>query len=192
MKSEKLCVFFLTTTLSPVAISILENQGRDQAAVANLYQREFASEFKRTFPFPQFYLQFRDVQKSLRIGVDENRTWESRGLGSGAAIVEPIGASPPAYHVQFLTTSPVGKIGQRAYVICERDEWKLTGIWYFPLANAGLASASKGLPRYCCTSAGRLGPYANPDIKTGQPVVEGGVCYGTTSAGQRAGGTACY
>lgn len=208
MKIEKLCIFLLFASISPLAISLpcseppeaqvetvfrtLENRGRDQAVVENLYNREFSSEFKRNFSFPQFYLQLQDVQKSLRIGVSENRTWESRGLGSGAALVEPIGGSIPAYHVQFLTTSPVGKIGQRAYVICEREQWKLTGIWYFPLANAGSLQGSKGIPRYCCTAAGRLGPFANPDIKTGRPIPEGGACYVNASPGQTLIGTACY
>jgi hypothetical protein len=40
-------------------------------------------------------------------------------------------------------------------------------------------------PRYCCTAAGRLGPYDNGSVP------EGGPCYGT-QAGQRFNGSACY
>ena len=49
----------------------------------------------------------------------------------------------------------------------------------------------KDLPAFCCTSAGRLGPYPNPDI-TGKSLNEGEACYGTTALGQIANGTACY
>lgn len=49
---------------------------------------------------------------------------------------------------------------------------------------------SKGLPHYCCTAAGKLGPYANP--QNGVAVKEGEACYGTTPSGQRVNGVACY
>jgi hypothetical protein len=42
-------------------------------------------------------------------------------------------------------------------------------------------------PSYCCTPAGKLGPYRN-----NTSVEEGGACYGTDSKGQRQEGTACY
>jgi hypothetical protein len=41
-------------------------------------------------------------------------------------------------------------------------------------------------PSYCCTSAGKLGPYKNDSVE------EGGACYGTDSKGQRQEGTACF
>jgi len=208
MKHTNLLFSLLCCAFSPSAMSIpcdeppedavemvfrvLENQGRDQAVVADLYQREFSNEFKRTFSFVQFYSQIRDVQRNLRIGIEQNRSWESRGLGGGGAIVEPIRGSTPAFHVQFLTTSPVGKIGQRAYVICEKGDWKLTGLWYFPLANSGQSTAGKGLPQYCCTAVGKLGPYANPDSRTGRQVNEGEACFGTASSGSPSTGKACY
>lgn len=47
------------------------------------------------------------------------------------------------------------------------------------------------LPRYCCTSAGKLGPYPNPDISN-KSLNEGDACYGTTALGQILSGTACY
>jgi hypothetical protein len=48
------------------------------------------------------------------------------------------------------------------------------------------------LPQFCCTTAGRLGPYPNPDIKTGLSAGEGDSCYGTTAIGQIRFGMACY
>ena len=53
------------------------------------------------------------------------------------------------------------------------------------------ASPKKDLPAYCCTSAGRLGPYPNPD-QTNKSLKEGDACYGTTALGQVLTGTACY
>jgi len=53
-------------------------------------------------------------------------------------------------------------------------------------------AGGQGLPHYCCTSGGKLGPYPNPDARTGQRVPEGGACYGTTRFGQVAYGVACY
>lgn len=44
----------------------------------------------------------------------------------------------------------------------------------------------RGLPSYCCTSAGKLGPYTNPGIREGES------CYGTTLQGQTVFGAACY
>jgi hypothetical protein len=49
----------------------------------------------------------------------------------------------------------------------------------------------KGLPTYCCTSAGKLGPYPNSD-STNKSLNEGDACYGTTALGQILSGTACY
>jgi len=43
----------------------------------------------------------------------------------------------------------------------------------------------QGYPKYCCTDAGKLGPYDNDSVP------EGGACYGTKN-GQRYEGTACY
>jgi hypothetical protein len=50
----------------------------------------------------------------------------------------------------------------------------------------------KRLPHFCCTSFGKLGPYPNPDARTGTPVHVGGACYGTAPNGMPVGGTACY
>jgi hypothetical protein len=49
----------------------------------------------------------------------------------------------------------------------------------------------KDLPTYCCTNAGRLGPYPNPDIAD-KSLYEGDACYGTTALGQILNGAACY
>jgi hypothetical protein len=43
----------------------------------------------------------------------------------------------------------------------------------------------KDYPKYCCTDAGKLGPYNNDSVP------EGGDCYGTKD-GQRHEGKACY
>lgn len=53
-----------------------------------------------------------------------------------------------------------------------------------PIDGSGSGNAS--LPQYCCTRAGKLGPYPNPGI------LAGGVCYGTTNFGQQLLGQACY
>jgi hypothetical protein len=47
-------------------------------------------------------------------------------------------------------------------------------------------------PQYCCTSAGKLGPYSNPDIRTGLPTREHDYCFGATETGQIEHGVACY
>lgn len=52
--------------------------------------------------------------------------------------------------------------------------------------NSEDRSRGNGLPRYCCTPAGRLGPYDNPGIP------EGGSCFGTTTQGQQMMGQACH
>lgn len=44
---------------------------------------------------------------------------------------------------------------------------------------------NKGYPKYCCTDAGRLGPYKNDSVP------EGGACFGTKD-GKRHEGRACY
>jgi hypothetical protein len=49
------------------------------------------------------------------------------------------------------------------------------------------AGAPKSLPTFCCTPAGRLGPYPNPGT-----ILEGDRCYGTTSTGVTVFGLACY
>jgi hypothetical protein len=54
------------------------------------------------------------------------------------------------------------------------------------------SAGSRGLPRYCCTQAGRLGPYQNPDARTGVPVQAGESCYGTTPMGMTVFGQACH
>lgn len=48
------------------------------------------------------------------------------------------------------------------------------------------AASAQGLPQYCCTQAGVLGPYNNTSVPLG------GQCYGTDSRGQRQNGTACF
>ena len=48
------------------------------------------------------------------------------------------------------------------------------------------------LPRYCCTSAGRLGPIANLDPCTGKPVQEGESCEAIALNGYVEAGKACY
>ena len=45
--------------------------------------------------------------------------------------------------------------------------------------------AKQQYPKYCCTNAGKLGPYENNSVKEGEP------CYGTDSKGQRHEGKAC-
>jgi hypothetical protein len=51
----------------------------------------------------------------------------------------------------------------------------------------------KGLPTYCCTIAGRLGPYPNPNPNSAnESLNEGEACYGTTALGKILYGTACY
>jgi hypothetical protein len=44
----------------------------------------------------------------------------------------------------------------------------------------------RGLPNYCCTPVGKLGPYPNPNVP------EGGACFGTAWNGLRYQGRACY
>jgi len=41
-------------------------------------------------------------------------------------------------------------------------------------------------PKYCCTQAGRLGPYPNDSVEEGES------CFGTTPYGQRLRGRACF
>jgi hypothetical protein len=60
-----------------------------------------------------------------------------------------------------------------------------TGVCVMRFA-ANEAASAQGLPQYCCTSAGVLGPYNNTSVPLG------GACYGTDSQGQRQNGTACF
>jgi hypothetical protein len=50
----------------------------------------------------------------------------------------------------------------------------------------GESNEKSAYPQYCCTNAGKLGPYENKTVK------EGGACYGTDTKGQRHEGTACF
>jgi len=54
------------------------------------------------------------------------------------------------------------------------------------VTRGSAAATVPQLPNFCCTPAGRLGPYTN----TGVPV--GGQCYGTTFQGAIMFGQACY
>ncbi|MBZ0216152.1 MAG: C39 family peptidase [Fimbriimonadaceae bacterium] len=47
-------------------------------------------------------------------------------------------------------------------------------------------AGDRSLPRFCCTVAGKLGPYPNTSIPAG------GTCFGTTAVGQQLLGQACY
>lgn len=53
------------------------------------------------------------------------------------------------------------------------------------------APGGERLPSYCCTAAGRLGPYPNPG-PNGIPVGAGEPCYGTHPMHGPVGGQACY
>ena len=48
------------------------------------------------------------------------------------------------------------------------------------------------LPKFCCTPAGKLGPYLNPDARTGKPVYEDESCIGITPMWEIVPGSACY
>jgi hypothetical protein len=54
-----------------------------------------------------------------------------------------------------------------------------------PMYATSHSGGSRGYPKYCCTSVGRLGPYDNDSVP------EGGACYGTKDD-RRYEGTACY
>lgn len=53
-------------------------------------------------------------------------------------------------------------------------------------APSGGRGSRRRLPSYCCTPAGRLGPYANPSVP------EGGSCFGTHPMYGPVYGRACY
>lgn len=83
---------------------------------------------------------------------------------------------------------------------CKSDRICEQGICVYPNDESSgrddsptiVTTTDKGLPQFCCTTVGRLGPYPNPDAQTGLPASEGDSCYGTTAIGQIRYGMACY
>lgn len=100
----------------------------------------------------------------------------------------------------FISVSAIAAEGCKFDTQCKGDRICEQGICVYPnddssdlgYSPAIATTTNKALPQFCCTTAGRLGPYPNPDIKTGLSASEGNSCYGTTAIGQIRYGMACY
>ena len=100
----------------------------------------------------------------------------------------------------FASVSATAAEGCKFDTQCKGDRICEQGICVYPNDDSSdpddsppiATTTDKGLPQFCCTTAGRLGPYPNPDAKTGLPASEGDSCYGTTAIGQIRYGMACY
>ena len=100
----------------------------------------------------------------------------------------------------FVSVSATATEGCKFDTQCKGDRICEQGICVYPNDDSSdpdnspsiATTTDKGLPQFCCTTAGKLGPYPNPDIKTGLPAGEGDSCYGTTAIGQIRFGMACY
>lgn len=100
----------------------------------------------------------------------------------------------------FVSMSATAAEGCKFDMQCKGDRICEQGICVYPNDDssgpddspATATTADTALPQFCCTTAGRLGPYPNPDAKTGLPAREYDYCYGTTTTGQIKYGIACY
>lgn len=100
----------------------------------------------------------------------------------------------------FVSVSATAAEGCKFDMQCKSDRICEQGICVYPNDDSNDSDDSpaiapttdKALPKFCCTTAGRLGPYPNPDVKTGLPASEYDYCYGTTTMGQIRYGMACY
>ena len=100
----------------------------------------------------------------------------------------------------FISASTTAAEGCKFDTQCKGDRICEQGICVYPNNDSSgpddsppiASTTDKGFPQFCCTTAGKLGPYPNPDVKTGLSAGEGDTCYGTTAIGQIRFGMACY
>jgi hypothetical protein len=113
-------------------LSALEDRGNDTDTLLNVYSTGFSSQFKRSVEFREFAMNIRQIQERLYSSTPNKRSWETRNL-QGPVIQETPGEQ---FEVSFITSSPVGKVMQVAFVICEQGNWVLSGFRFVPMSNS--------------------------------------------------------
>ncbi|WP_143684900.1 hypothetical protein [Variovorax sp. KK3] len=114
------------------------------------YNEIFTKNFKRANSEQDFTAAMTGLQKQFDAGPLQSRQFEARVLGPPQAIAIPPNERPnqgrffpiegswdpntamTAINVEFLTSSPVGKMRHQAVMKCEEGQWKVEGFRYQP------------------------------------------------------------
>ena len=110
---------------------------RTGSDLREIYKESFSDKFKALYSFDTFQSEALRVQENLGIGAQNSRRFQSRLLpGVGPMPAQAYTkAQSGLVQVDFVASSPYGKVLQRAVMGCAPRGWVAEGIWYSPLGQ---------------------------------------------------------